>query len=77
MASIAVDYEKVIKTYDSCKTLDHLIGAIKFAGLFEYKWYGDEDWYEFMLNIYDKHNQTVRKIEKLKKYEQIFKSQLN
>lgn len=77
MSNITTDYQKVLKVYDSCKTVDHLITTIKFASLFEYKWYEDEDWYEFMLNIYEKHNETVRRIEKIQRYAESFKSQLN
>lgn len=72
-SSISVDFQKVLRVYHSCKTWEHFTGAMKFAGLFEYKWIDDEAFMEFMMHIYSVHNKTVDRLND----EYINKSKLN
>ena len=71
--SISIDFQKVLKVYQSCKTWEHFEGAMRFAGLFEYKWIDDEAFMEFMMHIYSVHNTTVDRLQN----EYIDKSKLN
>lgn len=77
MSSIATDQQKVLKTYDSCVTFEHLKCAIKLAALFEYKWANDEDLMMFILEVYEKHNRTIDRIDVIGIYVKDYKSQLN
>lgn len=77
MSTISEDFKKVLKTYQSCLTLEQVVTTMKLAALFEYKWIDDEYFMGFMLEIHEMHNKTVSKLELMNTYVKDYKSQVN
>lgn len=77
MSTISEDFKKVLKTYQSCLTLEQVVTTMKLAALFEYKWIDDEYFMGFMLEIYEMHNKTVDRLELMNIYVKDYKSQVN